>query len=177
MSIVEYSFLHRHFYSSDAPCIQHQQGELFANKNGCLQEYTNQLRAKGISHIVVMMTKGEMDQYYSNDLLSLYLSSMLWVLHYPIDPSGVPDMESFVDLQERLADISSSGHVLFQSLYGQGRANLVLVGLIVAAGGNPQRARQLISMRNRHFHMSEIQTEFLFEYARIKGFDVRSQYA
>jgi hypothetical protein len=47
--LIEYHFLHRHTFSSAAPGIQNQQGELFPNSNRCLQEYTNQVSTKGMS--------------------------------------------------------------------------------------------------------------------------------
>jgi protein-tyrosine phosphatase len=113
--------------------------------NECFQEFASELHKKGITHVVVLLTKRDLALYYKGTLFSLYEAHGITVIHYPIHDLWIPkDIKSFIEFERKLSMLLETHTLLIHCRGGIGRTGLVTAGLFIAKGITPDRAIQMV---------------------------------
>jgi protein-tyrosine phosphatase len=146
----------------------HEQFNPFKLKD-CFQVFASELREKGITRVVVLLTEKEMDSYYDGILLSMYGAFGFQTIHYPVPDHDTPEsLESFAALQNQLVQLTKTEQILIHSLEAIGRTGLIASGLIVALGDSAFKAMATVRNKTRGSIETKQQEQFLKDYAQLK---------
>ncbi len=96
------------------------------DKSRSLRRDLGTLKAEGVTHVLCLATRQELEDYGVPELIEAYQENNLNVMHLPIlDQGGVPpeEMNQLLDWIE--SAIEQKGHVLLHCIGGLGRSGLV----------------------------------------------------
>lgn len=163
--LIEYHFFKRTVYTCAAPCLVDDEPTDVPDLLENIQGFVWGLHERGIHKAVVLLTDEEMEYYYQGELITLYEMFGIDVIHFPIADGQVPkSVAMFCSLQKQLVEITKTERLLVHCFGALGRTGLVVSGLIVALGGHPLRAMQMVRAKRAGSIETKAQENFLFEY-------------
>jgi len=160
----------RFIYTSAAPCADYVNLSEMKEKQLCLDRFAEQMKKNGVKHIAVLLTAGEIEDYYSGRLLETYEGYGFEVLPCPIEDSSIPrNFKDFVAYVDELCNISEKDKILVHCFGGFGRTGLVVAALLIKLGSSLEKAIQTVREKKPHSIETEQQEEFLRYYALHMG--------
>ncbi|HMV80586.1 MAG TPA: isochorismatase family protein [Leptospiraceae bacterium] len=121
------------------------------------------VKEHGITHVLTLVTRDELEYYGVSDLLENYSSAGIECRFFPILDQAVPTMESALPVLEWMEKVLSDGNLLIHCVGGLGRSGLMAGAyLIHHYKFSWKRAFETVrSCRSRRAIESRVQEDFL----------------
>lgn len=128
--------------------------------------FLRNLSSLNIQTVVVLLSKSELLQYYSFDLLQTYRKFGLQVIHYPIKDFSVPDsLHIHHRIIRQVVSQLKRHNILVHCSAGYGRTGLFAATVLIALGKNAEEAIDYIRAVRFGTIETETQEQFIHEYA------------